>query len=163
MKKKVLLVICISLVFPSIAVTQQIIRQSLSSLGTVAYNTECCMVQTMGQPSNTKVFYQDNLRLKQGFLQPVRRNLPSAGSTGHPVAVDVYPNPFCESFVILIRDNRSGFVFNLTDITGKRLLDGEIRGNSEQHIFTGTLNKGVYLILIYSGKALVAAKKVIKY
>ena len=143
------------------AISQKIIRQSISCLGLSNVGNGFFLQQTIGQSSNTTTFRNKNNCIRQGFLQPLIADTTNL-FTNNSINLTVYPNPFQNYFIILISSDDNTFILNVTDILGKTILNSKITENNEQIINSGEWNKGIYLIHVYYGEKMEAVKKIIK-
>jgi hypothetical protein len=144
------------------AISQKIIRQSINCLGLSYFSGSTYLIQqSIGQSSNTTIFYNEKSCVRQGFLQPL--NIDNITNSQHiSINLTVFPNPASDNFTIGISGSDNTFTFNITDILGQTILTSEITENNEQIINSTGWNKGVYFINIYSGEKLEAIKKIIK-
>ena len=159
MKKSFTIFILIILISPN-AISQKIIRQSLSCLGASNFSNNFFLQQTIGQSSNTTVFYNEKSCVRQGFLQS--SNETARDFSNPSVDIAVYPNPSHDNFTIRIRGNDNTYILFVTDVLGKNIFISEISENHEQIINSREWGKGVYFISIYFGEKLKASKKIIK-
>jgi hypothetical protein len=152
----------ILLVISQNAISQKIIRQSISCLGSSHSSNNTFVQQTIGQSSNITNFHNGNSNLRQGFLQPFKNADPTNFSLHNNIYLTVYPNPFQNYFIIRTSGNDNYYIVNVTDILGKIVLTSEITENNEQLINSSEWNRGVYLINIYCEGKMEAVKKIIK-
>ena len=161
MKKPVYVFLFLLIAISQNAISQKIIRQSLSCLGSSNFSNKSLIQQTIGQSSNTTTFRNENNCIRQGFLQPLIADTTNL-FTNNSINLTVYPNPFQNYFIIQISGNDNTFIINVTDILGKTILISKISENNEQIINSSEWNKGVYLIHVYYREKMEAVKKIIK-
>ena len=75
--------------------------------------------------------------------------------------IKIVPNPFNNTFEIILSDNIQIYKVDIVNVTGK-IVKTESFSKSEKYIINGNeLNKGIYFIKIYTGKGVIL-KKIIK-
>ena len=74
--------------------------------------------------------------------------------------VMVYPNPFKNE--IRFQTVRKDLTFELHDITGKKILSGDIEDHTESKISAGNLNHGIYFYTIQDDNRIIQSGKLIK-
>ncbi|MBI5217963.1 MAG: T9SS type A sorting domain-containing protein [Bacteroidia bacterium] len=146
-----------------IVISQNIVRQSISCLGSSNAGNGFSLQQTIGQSSNTTTFCNESSALRQGFLQPLSLSADINGFDRIGIDFSVYPNPFQNNFTLSFRngDNRT-FILIVTDVLGKIILSSKITENTGHIINTGNWNNGFYFVKLYYGKQLQAVKKIIR-
>ena len=141
--------------------SQKIIRQSLSCLGSSNFGNSILIQQTIGQSSNTTTYYHNTSCARQGFLQPLKIT-DNIDVQSLNIKLSVFPNPVDDNFIVAISGSDSSFVFKIIDVIGQTILSSSIIGNNQQIINTRRWNKGVFFISIYYRKNLLTTKKIIK-
>ncbi len=147
MKKYILLFLFNVLIcfFYTSLFAQQIIRQSIGSIGSVYSENGFLLRQTIGQPSNTEIFTSDdNYTLRQGFQQPLSSVSVRAIST--PCLSSIYPNPARDYFMFDGIDASNQSYIELIDMYGKNVLSEKISESTSKQIFIQHLPAGMYLI-----------------
>lgn len=71
----------------------------------------------------------------------------------------LYPNPVGDRLKIKLSGNYLSRIYMLYDLAGKILMEGSLK-QSENEIYVGTLNSGIYLLVIQDDKTVI--KKIIK-
>ncbi len=77
---------------------------------------------------------------------------------GSPVNVNIYPNPVRDG-VVYVDMNRDDVYYSLTDLSGKKVLSGQLKQN---RVEVGEMNPGVYLLEITDGYKSLMQKIVIE-
>ncbi|MBI5540883.1 MAG: T9SS type A sorting domain-containing protein [Bacteroidia bacterium] len=140
---------------------QNIIRQSLSSLGSNNMFDGILLRQTIGQPSNTTCFSSENNTIRQGFQQPVN-NINAKIYSNKKIELSLYPNPINDYFQIKIVGDDISYSILVTDILGNTISTLNIAGNNESKIKCDNWGTGIYFINIYSNNNLQITKKIVK-
>lgn len=80
-----------------------------------------------------------------------------------PITIDrdvaIYPNPFSNE--LRFQTARKDLSFELFDVTGRKILSGNIQNNAETHIATGSIRAGIYFYMIQDGSRIVQSGKLI--
>ncbi|MCF8369573.1 MAG: T9SS type A sorting domain-containing protein [Bacteroidales bacterium] len=74
--------------------------------------------------------------------------------------VMVYPNPFGNE--IRFQTVRKNLTFDLYDLTGKKILSGDIKDHTESRISTGNVSAGIYFYTIQDDSNIIQNGKMIK-
>jgi hypothetical protein len=74
--------------------------------------------------------------------------------------VSVNPNPFDSE--IRLQSVRENLTFELYDLTGKKILSGDINDHTESKISTETLSQGIFLYTIHDDAGIIQSGKLIK-
>lgn len=152
-----LIIIC------SYAYSQQIVRQSINSLGSSNVTDGMILKQTVGQSGNTMKFYDESGTLRQGFQQPVK--VAGIIIPGKPeIEISIFPSPFIDHFSILINGDVRNCKAAITDVTGRIISLINLETNSEQQISCSEWLPGMYLINIVNSndEIISSTQKVIK-
>lgn len=161
MKRKILILIAFGLAFSNYLTAQQIVRQSLSCLGTNNISEGVLLRQTIGQSSSTNIVANENGTLRQGFQQPLSSN-NARYFTEELLEMTVFPNPTEQDFYINIDGEQSIYNVIIVDVFGKVLYNGTIENRNKTLINSANWTAGMYFINVYSEKKLIATKKLIK-
>lgn len=161
MKRKLIILIAFGLAFSNYLTAQQIVRQSLSCLGTNNISEGVLLRQTIGQSSSTSTIASENGTLRQGFQQPLSSN-NARYFTEELLEMTVFPNPTEQDFYINIGGEQSIYNVIIVDVFGKVLYNGTIENRNKTLINSANWTAGMYFINVYSEKKLLATKKLIK-
>lgn len=127
---------------------QKIVRSSLSSFGNVVNDNGTVFRQTIGQPSSTSVFSNDNTSLRQGFQQPVISSR-SLSSKEKECTLYLSPNPASTIVNVKFGEEIGENKISVFDVMGKLYFTVNIiSSNYEMDI--SKMPKGVYLINVVS-------------
>ena len=127
---------------------QKIIRASLSSFGNVTHENGIIYRQTIGQPSNTSVFSNDETHLRQGFQQPVLL-LNSGSSKEKECTIYLSPNPTADIVSIKFLEEIGENQISVFDMLGKL----HFKVNTVVSFYemdVSKLPKGLYLLNVVS-------------
>lgn len=72
-------------------------------------------------------------------------------------AIKIYPNPAQSELSIAFPEKISG-TYSITDISGKKLIDGQIQLSNTGHIDLSALPNGVYLLNFHTGSTMFVKK-----
>ncbi|HOY39406.1 MAG: T9SS type A sorting domain-containing protein [Bacteroidales bacterium] len=161
MKAHYLLVFIFIVALIPMVSAQQIIRQTICSVGMNTNSGNFVLKQTIGQPSNTSTFKTESGMLRQGFQQPAHINRAIVHYE-NPIEMQLYPNPAENSFTLLIVGDDLRFSAVALDITGKTLLNMNMILNQKTVVDCSGWAPGLYFINIYSDSRLIASKKIVK-
>jgi len=161
MKKTACIFLFLLIAISQNAISQKIIRQSISCLGSSNANNGFLLRQTVGQSSNTTTFYHDSSSARQGFQQPLTDTYIKFFSDNN-INVSVIPNPVQLNFIIKISGEDNTFFVNITDINGKLIFHSFIDSNIEHLIDCSKWSSGVYHLTIYKSNVLKVTKKIVK-
>lgn len=82
------------------------------------------------------------------------------GDGSYRLSFSFYPNPVSDVLHINCNEAKTGFSYDITDLSGRKLFEGNT-SNASASVFTSGLTKGVYMLRInYKGRS--AAKKFVK-
>lgn len=152
--KKILFTLsfCSLIFFVQNAKAQSIKRQSIASNGSSALIDGVSVQQTIGQPYFTAGFYNDEFSIHPGFQQSnLLMNVELINST-FDLRLNIYPNPAVYSVNIvsdIIINNAS---LQVTDISGKLILNEKIAKLKNYQINCETWQNGLYTITISDAK-----------
>lgn len=127
---------------------QSIERQSISSYGSSATIDGITIQQTVGQPYNTDAYTDSNISIRPGFQQSVLLTAFLSNTLENTFIFSVYPNPVINSFNISIPEEINARIVQITDITGKVILDQEINRSEGDKISCNNWPDGLYFITI---------------
>lgn len=113
--------------------------------------------QSIGQSSVTGLFNTNSFSVRQGFIQPFRKDKSRLAVI--TLAVDIYPNPFTEEVVISFPDFVSERLYlTLYDLQGKILYSRESAILSEIRLPVNSLPAGFYILKIKTGNKILTRK-----
>lgn len=131
---------------------QTVQRESIASSGTYMLADGILIQQTIGQPYFTAGFYNDEFSIHPGFQQSnLRMDVELINST-FDLRLSIYPNPAVYSVNIvsdIIINNAS---LQVTDISGKLILNEKIAKLKNYQINCETWQNGLYTITISDAK-----------
>ena len=126
--------------------SQTIARQSISSYGSTSSVDGQTYSQTIGQAYNTK--NQENVRVTQGFLQPVSYKIEKVNQDRDELDISVYPNPAHHSvFLKTTKVLKEAFI-SISDLNGKLIYNQQIQNVKEHVIDCSLWSTGIYIIKI---------------
>lgn len=142
---------------------QTIQRQMVSAQGGIYKGSKGVIFsQTIGQLSVIGTTSTPNHTFQQGFQQSFSSILESKISIAD-FSVIVYPNPFVESFTILVSSvSDQEMAIRVTSILGQLIYQGNMLPlQTQKTIPFGSYPSGTYLVQLYS-KNQIISKKIIK-
>ncbi|TVR73871.1 MAG: T9SS C-terminal target domain-containing protein [Marinilabiliales bacterium] len=147
----VMLMAAISLAMASSG--QEIIRSTLSSAGSSAYNGGLFIRQTFGQPPATLVFTTEFGILRQGFQQSV--DIPPVTYAPMPDELKpgelyfrMYPNPARDHVYIDLVDEADNPELIITDMYGKRVYHRTGLSGPSVSVTLQQFTSGIYFITV---------------
>jgi hypothetical protein len=130
------------------AFSQKIIRSTIGSFGSTASSNNVTIQQTAGQPSATShINKNDGSGIRQGFHQAFY-----VQAEYNELNALIFPNPNNGTFsfqVDLINDEK--FSYQLTDQTGRILINEQANGNTLVPVDINHPISGMYHLFIQSG------------
>ncbi len=132
---------------------QEIIRSTLSSAGSSAYNGGLFIRQTFGQPPATLVFTTEFGILRQGFqqhvdIQPITSvALPDDPRPGE-FYFRMYPNPARDHVYIDLIDEADNPELIITNMYGKRVYHRTDLSGSSVTVTLQQFSSGIYFITV---------------
>jgi hypothetical protein len=144
--------------------TPSLLRSTLGTGGaSVSVHTDGTRVsfpQSIGQYGVTGFYYQRNLELRQGFIQPVLILKPINES--EESILYVYPNPFSSLiFVQVNTELKWKFDLKIIDLAGRPVYSAIVPAKEIIQLDLDFLHKGIYILTIKSGK-ISTSHKIIK-
>lgn len=144
------------IIFSNVLTAQSLKRQTLGVIGTstlVNMNTKSYFLQqSIGQNSVIGSFEKDNIRLQQGFIQPLQAIFFKEGKPNE-LEVIVYPNPFVNGVVVIINDAlEEQIAMYLFDIQGRLLVQDNYETSNQLVIPLDFLSQGAYFLRLQSGQ-----------
>jgi hypothetical protein len=127
---------------------QKIIRSSLSSFGNAVQEDGSLFRQTIGQPSSTTVFVNENTFLQQGFQQPVI-DLNSNSSIEKECTIYLSPNPATDIVRVKFSEEIGANQISIFDMMGK-IHFSLSTDNPYYEIDVSKLAKGIYMVNVES-------------
>ena len=127
---------------------QKIVRSSLSSFGNIVNDNGTVFRQTIGQPSSTSVFSNDNTSLRQGFQQPVISSL-SLSSIEKECTIYLSPNPATDIVRVKFSEEIGANQISIFDMMGK-IHFSTSTDNPYYEIDVSKLAKGIYTVNVES-------------
>ena len=153
------LILIVAMLSASEGWSQQLVRSTVSSFGSVVKNGEVYLSQTAGQGSLHTSFSSDELALRQGFQQPLSRiNLQK-----NTCSVSVFPNPNNGRFHVLLSPTENDpYTIALADVNGKLFMNLKAEDTRTQLIdFPSGVPSGIYFVQLRNSKGLCATEKLI--
>jgi len=137
---------------------QSIIRSSLSSLGTAVSQEGFILRQTIGQPSNTLIFVNGEVTIRQGFQQALTGE--NIYQTSDPLEFKLSPNPARDKTLIEFTGEITDYKITIYNLTGTSLAVIPGQELVSRWLDLKSYPEGMYIIKITSGK-LTGSKKLI--
>lgn len=144
------------IIFSNVLTAQSLKRQTLGVIGNstvVNVNTKSYFLQqSIGQNSVIGSFEIDDIRLQQGFIQPLQAIFFKEGKPNE-LEVIVYPNPFVNGVVVIINDAlEEQIAMYLFDIQGRLLVQDKYETSNQLVIPLDFLSQGAYFLRLQSGQ-----------
>lgn len=144
------------IIFSNVLTAQSLKRQTLGVIGTstlVNVNTKSYFLQqSIGQNSVIGSFETANIRLQQGFIQPLQAIFFKEDNTNE-LEVIVYPNPFVDGVVVIINDAlQEQIAMYLFDVQGRLLVQNNYETSNQLVIPLDFLSQGAYFLRLQSGQ-----------
>jgi hypothetical protein len=141
--------------FSQQALSQQIVRSTLGSIGSSMGNGTIMVQQTAGQPSATSfVKNEDGSALRQGFHQPYYIE-----AERNDLTATIYPNPnnghFC--FQVALQEDEQ-YAYVLLDQARKEIFKGSGLGNQLSEVSLEQAASSLYHLNITSGQRMSSFK-----
>jgi hypothetical protein len=140
---------------------QSIVRSSINSLGSSSSENGIIIRQTLGQASNTLVFDNGGLILRQGFQQPLYPRQEIALVT--PVKFTLYPNPAAGKTLLALEGDISSYDISLFNINGIEVIRIDDQTQMTQWLDLNNLMPGIYIVTITTNRKFGSQKLIIKY
>jgi hypothetical protein len=127
---------------------QEIVRSTIGSFGSTATSNNVIIQQTAGQSSATShINKNDGSGIRQGFHQTLY-----AQAVLNELNAQIFPNPNNGTFSFQVDlFNSEPFSYQITDITGRLLLNESAIGNILVPVEIIQSTSGIYNLLITSG------------
>lgn len=150
------LLLLVLIIFSNVLTAQSLKRQTLGIVGTSALvnvsSKSYFLQQSIGQNSVIGSFETDNIRLQQGFIQPLKAIFFKEGNPNE-LEVIVYPNPFVNGIVVTINDAlEEQTAMYLFDIQGRLLVQNKYEASNQLVIPLEFLSQGAYFLRLQSGQ-----------
>ncbi len=138
----------ILLIFFSKVDAQTIKRQCIASTGSFTTENGTTVQQTIGQSYGTTPYYSNKTRFNPGFQQPAFRieNIKSR------IDATVFPNPTSNQLTIETAILLEDVTLQILDISGKLLLNENIKEFKTYSIDCSNWSSGTYLITLSDAK-----------
>ncbi len=137
---------------------QSLARSSLSSIGSAFSENGFILRQTIGQPSNTLIFKNGEVTLRQGFQQALAgENIYQALD---PLEFKLSPNPARDKTLIEFTEEIKDYTITIYNLTGTPLAVIQGQELLSRWLDLKSYPEGMYIIKITSGK-LTGSKKLI--
>jgi hypothetical protein len=101
----------------NLSFSQQIVRSTMSCLGSTYADNGMLISQTVGQSSNTMVFNNGNMKLNQGFQQPIYSMYVEPEYD--PIDFQIYPNPSKGESLLKLNNKLDDYTVTVHDAQGK--------------------------------------------
>ena len=145
--------------FPSSG--QSIIRSSLSSLGTAVSEEGFILRQTIGQPSNTLIFANGEVTIRQGFQQAISgENLYKANNS---LDFRLYPNPARDRTRLDFSEEMKDYTITIYNLTGTPLQSLPGQSRQSQWLDLKSYPEGMYIIKITAGQRTGSKKLILNH
>jgi len=128
---------------------QTIVRSSLSSLGSSVSREGLILRQTIGQSSNTYVFNEGGLVLRQGFQQSVTSLNQLEAIV--PVDFNLSPNPANDKTLLKFHEEIGRSIISVRDINGYLLSELKVESLTANWLDLNNYKPGIYIITVKSG------------
>ena len=138
----------ILLVFFSKGNAQAIKRQCIASTGSYSTENGTTVQQTIGQPYGTTSYYSNKTRYNPEFQQPVYR----IEIIKSRIDATVFPNPAVNQLTIETSVLLEDVTLQILDISGKLLLNENIKEFKTYSIDCSNWSNGTYLITMSDSK-----------
>lgn len=143
------------------ATCQSLARSSLSSLGSAVSEDGFILRQTVGQSSNTLVFINNEMTLRQGFQQPFTGENMYRTTTS--LEFKLRPNPARDQTLLEFNEEVSDYTITVYDLTGKPLLNIPRQSLQSKWLNLKSFAEGVYIIKITSGERTGSKKLILNH
>lgn len=145
--------------FPSSG--QTIIRSSLSSLGAFVSEEGFLLRQTVGQPSNTLIFANGEVTIRQGFQQAVSgENLYKANNS---LVFRLYPNPARDRTQLDFSKEIKDYTITVYNLTGTPLATIPGQNLQSRWLDLKSYPEGMYIIRITAGNRTGSKKLILNH
>lgn len=142
----ILLIACCLLSISAFA--QTIKRQCIASTGSYITDNGTTVQQTIGQPYGTTSYYSNKTRFNPGFQQPVYR----IETIKSRINATVFPNPASNQITIETTVLLEDVTIQILDISGKLVLNENIKEFKNYSIDCSNWSNGTYLISLADSK-----------
>ena len=103
--------------------------------------------QSIGQPGITGLLQNNNLQLRQGFIQPLAISL-KVNSTG-TIQATIFPNPFSDNIIISFAEEMTEPLYiTLYDLNGRIVRFEKLGASPELFLDAGNLAPGAYFLRV---------------
>ena len=133
---------------------QEIIRSTIGSAGSTAFNNGILVRQTIGQPPGTVVLEGETVILRQGFQQAIdHHSVTSAPLIPADLAGDVtdfamFPNPARDYVEIILADGTLPFDLFMYNMHGKQIYHLTNIGDTRITVNLQSLVPGIYFVTV---------------
>jgi hypothetical protein len=160
MKKK-LQVFLLLFMLHNICYSQQIIRQSIGSIGFSEMVEGLLIRQTIGQAAPTEVIRNDANALRQGFQQPLFFNAELCHFCADCENLRMYPNPVLMNHTVNLISSETLSWVKLTDLQGKELIKKNNINSESSSMDISRLSSGVYLVQVTTSAGICYKKLIV--
>ncbi len=135
--------------WPLINQAQSVKRECISSYGIIVTNENATFGQTVGQPYNTKAFYENETSILQGFQQPIVFKIENIDiKDTKKLNITVYPNPANYFITIQSKEIIEKSVILVTDLNGKLIFSEQVTQLLTYNLNCETWKNSTYIITI---------------
>lgn len=140
---------------------QSIIRSSISSLGSAVSEDGLILRQTIGQSSNTLIFMNGEITLRQGFQQALTgENIYKAPD---PLDFKLSPNPARDKTLIEFTQEMKDYTITIYNLTGTPLAIIPGQELQSRWLDMKSYPEGMYIITITSDKRTGSKKLILNH
>lgn len=138
---------------------QKLLRSSLSSFGAIKYENGTTYRQTIGQPSSTTVFSNENNVLRQGFQQPLS-HIQSGSRKEKQCTLYLSPNPTSSNVTLRFAEEIGENQVAIFDMMGKLQFKTVVQ-SSGYELDISNLSRGIYMVNVISKSGYFCSQKLI--
>jgi hypothetical protein len=129
---------------------QSIVRSSLSCLGSTFLDNGLLVRQTLGQSSNTLLFSNGGIELRQGFQQPIASFHPIKAIL--PMDFTLSPNPASDRTLLELKEEYFQYTITIRNISGIVLAEFKDESSQSKWLEFHNNKPGIYLVTVTCGK-----------
>ena len=140
---------------------QSIIRSTLSSIGTAVSEEGLILRQTIGQPSNTFIFINGEVTIRQGFQQAISG--VNYYQPNNALDFTLYPNPAKDHTRIEFSEELKDYTLTIYNLTGMPLASFTGQTLQSRSLDLKSYPEGIYIIKISAGKRTGSRKLILNH
>ena len=144
-----------TLLLGSMLNAQELVRSTVGVSGSSSTvgsgDRQLIVQQSVGQSSVIGYFTNENISIRQGFIQPPIEILGTANDDNNPIDAVLFPNPFSSSVTVAFNEElKENLQITIYDMLGRVVYETSSRAEAQITIDLGFLSSAQYVLLLTS-------------